>query len=125
MARKDAATANIQFIAANRISGFAHRKDGEAVLAGFDPSNSTMAWGFDVVMNGSLWSEGVNESGVAEQRVQRVPIKAQSTAVPAGTARICNAEWDSLGAMSVHGGFVHTFSGQVELVAVGVAFVSG
>ncbi len=54
--------------------------------------------------------EGVNESGVAEQRAQRVPIKAQSTAVPVGTARICNAEWDDLGAMSGHGGFVHTLS---------------
>ncbi len=50
----------------------------------------------------------MNESGVAEQRAQRVPIKAQSTAVPVGTARICNAEWDDLGAMSGHGGFVHT-----------------
>jgi ribosomal protein S12 methylthiotransferase accessory factor len=55
-------------------------------------------------------SEGVNESGVAEQRAQRVPIKAQSTAVPVGTARICNAEWDDLGATSGHGGFVHTLS---------------
>jgi hypothetical protein len=55
-------------------------------------------------------SEGVNESGVAEQRGQRVPIKAQSTAVPVGTARICNAEWGDLGAMSGHGGFVHTLS---------------
>ncbi len=55
-------------------------------------------------------SEGVNESGVAEQRAQRVPIKAQSTAAPVGTARICNAEWDDLGAMSGHGGFVHTLS---------------
>ena len=55
-------------------------------------------------------SEGVNESGVTEQRTQRVPIKAQSTAVPVGTARICNAEWDDLGATSGHGGFVHTLS---------------
>ena len=55
-------------------------------------------------------SEGVNESGVAEQTVQAAPIKAQSTAVARATARICNAEWGCLGGMSGHGGFVHTFS---------------
>ena len=59
-------------------------------------------------------SEGVNESGVAEQRVQTSPVKAQSTAVPVGTARICNAERGCLGARSGHGGFVHTLS---EVVA--------
>jgi len=59
---------------------------------------------------GAVCQEGVNESGVTEQRAQRVPIKAQSTAVPVGTARICNAEWDDLGAVSGHGGFVHTLS---------------
>ncbi|SCC95788.1 hypothetical protein THIX_90563 [Thiomonas sp. X19] len=41
-----------------------------------------------------------------------VPIKAPSTAVPDGTARIGNAEWGRLGGMSGHGGFVHTLSGQ-------------
>ena len=56
--------------------------------------------------------EGVNESGVAEQRAQRVPIKAQSTAVPVGTARICNAERGCLGARSGHGGFVRTLLGE-------------
>jgi len=58
----------------------------------------------------------VNESGVAEQRAQSAPIKAQSTAVPVGTARICNAEWGALGAMSGHGGFVHTLSSLLDAV---------
>ncbi len=55
-------------------------------------------------------SEDVNEPGVAEQRAQTPPVKAQSTAVPVGTARICNAERGCLGARSGHGGFVHTLS---------------
>ncbi|MDD4887998.1 MAG: hypothetical protein PHO64_13960, partial [Thiomonas sp.] len=63
----------------------------------------------------------MNESGVAEQRAQRVPIQAQSTAVPVGTARTFydtkrNADWGDLGAMSGHGGFVHTLSARQERV---------
>ena len=59
-------------------------------------------------------SEGVNEPGVAERRAQRDPIKTQSTAVPSGTARICNAEWGPLGMMSEPDGFVHTFSARLS-----------
>jgi aminoglycoside phosphotransferase family enzyme/predicted kinase len=55
-------------------------------------------------------SEGVNESGVAEQRAGMGAIKAQSTAVARATASICNAEWAHSGVMSGHVGFVHTFS---------------
>ncbi len=55
-------------------------------------------------------SEGVNESGLAEQRAGTCPIKAQSTAVARATASICNAEWARSGVMSGHVGFVHTFS---------------
>ncbi|HML80937.1 MAG: hypothetical protein AB7S53_07760 [Thiomonas sp.] len=49
----------------------------------------------------------MNESGVAEQRAQTPPIKAQSAAVPVGTALSydteCNAERGCLGARSGHG----------------------
>ena len=55
--------------------------------------------------------EGVNKSGVPEQRAGMGPIKAQSTAVARATASICNAEWAHSGVMSGHVGFVHTFSG--------------
>ena len=45
-------------------------------------------------MQGTLTSsEGVNESGVPEQRAGMGPIKAQSAAVARTTASICNAEW--------------------------------
>jgi len=80
-------------------------------------------------MNSDRRSEGVNESGVAEQRAQRVPIKAQSTAVPVGTARADNternAEWDDLGAMSGHGGFVHTLSSRVIAQGLGEIGAAG
>ena len=46
--------------------------------------------------------EGVNESGVAEQRAGTGPIKAQSTAVARATASICNAEWRHLQGTSGH-----------------------
>jgi hypothetical protein len=71
---------------------------------------------------GALWrerSEGVNESGVAEQCAQTPPIKAQSAAVPVGTAlnydTECNAERGCFGARSGHGGLVHTLSSRQQL----------
>ncbi len=58
----------------------------------------------------AVGSEGVNESGVAEQTVQGCAIEAQSAAIARAMASICNDEGVHLGGMSGHVGFVHTFS---------------